>query len=933
MTSVNEPFLSQLLPDDLQELDFAPSSILAGSVPADRTMGIELPAERPLSTFERVFSTHTPIFESFLLQAPTDTIFQLYHTSRYLRSLLRSYPTAWQYLSFRLLFPSGTHAPSVPPDIGRMSAPRQPYALDQLLLQVILPFSPTLRSLDLDNTAVNGQNLTSTVLNMRRDTLEHLSVRGCKNVSLKYHIIPYLTMFKLQYDAEIQQIGGNPSPVKRLALKSLYAYRCRHHRRRPYLSSSLLRRDSDSEPTHDFVKLCHKLGIWTDTAWCTTPAARCFRRRGYVSSRSPQGTREVWVVFDRLWRSKNWIGKISDRDKSPKRDGRLWEHDETGCFGEALGTADGPEHGEGKTVPTHLRQSHRRFVENITCDECDEQILERCEQCSVLMHCVGCRRTLCASCAFDRHYFRRKPREGAASEHLWWAPGTAVSPCFMQEDQDHNAANLNNQAAAALTYPNLKFHWCCTEPAFSGGGGISLGVANREVDRLRATPLPRGQGWEDPELSTNEWLKTFPKDAYGNPPDHDRPEGHAEMMRWLLGPPDYQASICPRNLCQQCFDRPQWKVHCKSCTKPLCMEHDLRGLRLRICGYRDLVMEKTNLANSPSPTAEYKSEATSRSIHSPADPDQSRATRGRIAAEYPASSPRSNLALINVLSTQLSLDSSSISEPNPSNTLSDSQPTVHHSSTIQTPASTSHNHSRSSSPASIYFEASPEVRKKWLGCQSIFCPQYRAVGDQRQRCPSVLRECTSCSIHVCQDCIHQNPPCTCSYCHLNYLCPNCYHAKELDGTCRRIEEERIQREEKQKRDLEMIEIAMERNLANEVALYAGQFFMGLTRELNENENKDVGDSSVGIGGGDHDDDFIAASDSAPQASASAPPGSNNNNNNNNNNDDNNYNQVQTPISTQPLSHLNIPQAGPISAANDDYDDNGSGSEQTEILGE
>ncbi|OJD13389.1 hypothetical protein ACJ73_09207 [Blastomyces percursus] len=929
MTSASDLPSNQSLLDDPQALDSTPPSILADRVTANGTKEIELP-ERPVSTFERVFSTHTPIFESFLLQAPTDTIFQLYHTSRYLRSLLRSYPTAWQYLSFRLLFQSGTQLRPTSGGTAGASTQRQPYALDQLLLQVILPFSPTLRSLDLDNTAVNGQNLTSTVLNMRRDTLEHLSVRGCKNVSLKYHIIPYLTMFKLQYDAEINQRGRSPSPVKRLALKSLYAYRCRHHRRRPYLSSSLLRRDSDSEPTHNFVKLCHKLGIWTDTAWCTTPAARCFRRRGYVSSRSPQGTREVWVVFDRLWRSKNWIGSISERDKPPKRDGRLWEHDETGCFGEALGTADGPEHGEGKTVPTHLRKSHRRFIENITCDECDEEILERCEQCSVLMHCVGCRKTLCASCAFDRHYPRRKPREGAIIEHSWWAPGTAVSPCFMQEDQDPNAANINNQGPPALTYPNLKFHWCCTEPSFSGGGGISLGVANREVDRLRATPLPRGQGWEDPELSTNEWLKTFPKDAYGNPPDHDRPEGHAEMIRWLLGPPDYQASICPRNLCQQCFDRPQWKVHCKSCTKPLCMEHDLRGLRLRICGYRDLVMEKTNLASTQSPTTSKISEVRITPLAAGSDP--SRTSRGRPAAEYPASSPRFNLALINVLSTQLSHGSTSSSEPGPSNNLSDSQPAVHHSSTIQTPASISQNHSRSSSPASVYFEPSPEVRKKWLGCQSIFCPQYRAVGDQRQRCPSVLRECTSCSIHVCQDCINQSPPCTCSYCHLNYLCPNCYHAKELDGTCRRIEEERLQREEKQKRDLEMIEIAMERNLANEVASFAGQFFLGLTRNLNANENQhQVAGNACGVGSSGHSDDFITAPEPAPQTSASAPPGSNNNHPDNN--DNSSHSQSQNPISTQPSSHFHIAQAGPIPIANDDYDDNGSGSEQTEVLAE
>ncbi|EEH20529.2 hypothetical protein PABG_02760 [Paracoccidioides brasiliensis Pb03] len=916
------PNLSQA--GNLQGPDSPESSMHAGSTLTDPDVKIETPTERSLSTFERVFSTHAPIFESFLLQAPTDTIFQLYHTSRYLRSLLRSYPTAWQYLSFRLFYPSGTQTRLVSSWTELLSAQRQSYSLDQLLLQVILPFSPTLRSLDLDNTAVNGQNLTSTVLNMRRDTLEHLSVRGCKNVSLKYHIIPYLTMFKLQYDADLLHNPDNPTPTKRLALKSLYAYRCRHHRRRPYLSSSLLRRDSDADPTHDFVTLCHTLGIWTDTAWCTTPGWRCFRRKGYVSSRSPQGTREVWVVFDRLWRSKNWIGAINERDgRTSKRDGRLWEHDETGCFGEALGTADGPEYGEGKTVPTHLRKSHTRFVNNITCDECDELILERCEQCSVLMHCVGCRRTLCYSCAFDRPYPRRKPREGATSEHLWWAPGTAISPCAMLDEQA-----LNNQPPAGFIYPSLKFYWCCTEPSFSGGGGISLGIANRDVDRLRATPLPRGQGWEDLEFSTNEWLKTFPKDAYGNPPDHSRPEGHAEMMRWLLGPPDYQASICPRNLCQQCYDRPQWKVHCKGCTMPLCMEHDLRGLRLRICGYRDLVMEKMDLAITASSPGEGQAEAHVQNTPSPADPGQPSTTRGRPVAEYSTSSPRFNLAMINALSSQLSDASISTSEPVPTHITPSNQRTIHQSSMIQTPSSTSNNHSRSSSPASVYFEASPEVRKRWMGCQSIFCPQYRAVGDQRQRCSSVLRECTSCSVHVCQDCIQENPPCSCSYCNLNYMCPNCYLAKELDGTCRRIEEERIQREEKQKRDLEMIEIAMERNLANEVALFAGQFFVGLLRNIGEHEAEGLGSDSDGEDGeddeGDDDDyDDVAGSDSASQNLTSAPSGDNNNG-------DGNI-QTQNFNPTHPSSQLHVPQPGP--AINDDYDDNGSVSEETELLGE
>jgi hypothetical protein len=44
-----------------------------------------------------------------------------------------------------------------------------------------------------------------------------------------------------------------------------------------------------------------------------------------------------------------------------------------------------------------------------------------------------------------------------------------------------------------------------------------IGIRNGEVDRVRAVPLPRGQGWEDLEYTVSEWSKTFPKYAYGDP--------------------------------------------------------------------------------------------------------------------------------------------------------------------------------------------------------------------------------------------------------------------------------------------------------------------------------------------------------------------------------------------------------------------------------
>lgn len=901
---VNDPFPTKNIFDPEPSVASKPSSSMASD--DEHTSSVE----QRLSTFERVFSTHAPILESLLLQAPTDTIFQLYHVSRYLRDFLRFYPTAWQYLSFRLLFPSGTQTRPLTTGTDGVARQRQsrPYALDQLLHNVVIPFSPCLRSLDLDNTAISGQNLTSTVMNMRRDTLEHLSVRGCKNVSLKYHIIPYLTMFGLQHDADVASGSGSAPKFRRLALKSLYTYRCRHHRRRPYLSSSLHRRDSDSEPTHELVKLCHKLGIWTDTAWCTTPAGRCFRRRGYVTMRVPQGTPEVWVVFDRLWRSKNWIGSIVDRDDPPTRDGRLWEHDETGCLGEALGTPDGPEYGEGKTVPAHLRRSHTHFVENIKCDSCSEDISERCEQCSVLMHCVGCRKTLCGSCAFDRPYHRVRPDEqsSAATESFWWAPGATISPSMMQEpnpeqtlNADNNPNNPNNndnnnnnniQNAQAPTYPSLKFHWCCTEPMFTGGGGISIGAASREVDRVRAAPLPRGQGWEDPEYSTNEWSKSFPRYAYGDPrrPDYTLAEGHAEMMRWLLGPPNHQASNCPRNLCQECFDSPQWKVHCKSCSRPLCMEHDLRGLRLRICGYRDLVVEKMAIGNPPSPS-------TSNSAPSVARPPATTFSPQSMQTSVPA--------LGTTLSSQSSNNPASAYEAYTSHASPSTNFIADRDSPPHSPSSTSNNHTRSSSPASVYYEASPE-NPKWLGCQSFFCPQYRAVGDNRNGCASIVRECTSCSVYVCQDCVSANPPCTCTYCDANFQCPNCQRVKERDGTCRRLEEERIKREEKQKHDMEMFEVTLKRNLANEVAAFAGQFFDQLLLE----ESNGASSASEGV-----ENSEAEIGEGMPDQQTST-------------ND-----QVQTPASNGPGIAIPIPANQPV--IGDDDDHAGSSSDHTEILGE
>jgi hypothetical protein len=169
-----------------------------------------------LSLFESIITSYPPVLESFLAQISTVTLLELYHTSPHLRDFLRTYPLAWKTLSFRLPQPAvtvGSPGNETPENRERQS---KAYSFDALLKQIISPNGTRLTSLDLCNTAVTGIALVGSVLAPRIDTLQHLSVRGCKNVSIKYHIVPFLEPYTLK-DAPWMQ--------KDLALKSLYTYR------------------------------------------------------------------------------------------------------------------------------------------------------------------------------------------------------------------------------------------------------------------------------------------------------------------------------------------------------------------------------------------------------------------------------------------------------------------------------------------------------------------------------------------------------------------------------------------------------------------------------------------------------------------------------------------------------------------------------------
>ncbi|KAI9708620.1 MAG: hypothetical protein M1820_003838 [Bogoriella megaspora] len=806
-----------------------------------RTMEVEDPPE--LSLFERIITSYPPILESLVLQLPTLSLLDLYHTSRHLRSFLSEYPLAWRSLSFRLPQPAVTIASPGNDSPDRMHLSKQ-NAMDDLLLQIVSPIGTRLKNLELCNTAINGVSLVSMVLPQTKGTLEHLSVRGCKNVSIKYHLVPFLQIHLLRF-SKFTKIKNNG-----YALKSLYTYRCRHHRRRAYLPSSLLRRDSDSEPTHELIELCHQLEIWTDTAWCPTPGPRCFRRKDYYTGRAAPGTTEVWVPFDRLWRSQNRIGP-NDEEPHNITGGKLWEEEE-GYAGEALGTADAT--GEGKETPMHLRKTHKTFVEVITCDQCDAEIQERCEQCSVKMHCMGCRKTLCASCAFDRplprkHRKKRRQNSPTASEEMvmgqslafatslnhtsprhrmksgnapfWWAPGATRSPNQMHEsahelnasdsdsDSSDDSGSINPAAQpATLPPPKLTMHWCCLEPVFSGGGGVAFigpNVAGPGADAIRAAPLPQLPEYTDPDflphvlsqqsLAPRRSGSPYPYDTPSsqlplqNPSDKSFPSflqasyvpslpspflsSEPPILPYLLQPSlDLAANTCPRSLCTDCYRSFRWKLSCRACRRPICREHDLRALKVRKCGYRDMRAERDWVRD----WERQRRRMEVRRVRGLVD-DSGLERRGSGLAASEATqvqSSSSNLGAtlaVPAPAMEASRSSHRALSPTPSPLPNFSRPRSQSlGGTRMAPLQPLPGH--------------PQHPVQWEGCGAYFCQQFRPPGDTRPRCNASMSQCVDCGVLACPQCRANSPPCNCQPCQARYHCPSCALNPIVRAACR-----------------------------------------------------------------------------------------------------------------------------------------------------
>ena len=757
---------------------------------------------RALSTFETIVSSYPPIVESLLLQLPTSSIINLYHTSECLRRFLQDYPTAWKYLSFRSLSPGRTSTRQNSPTSyisGDPSASSSNlHSLDLLLLNTVSPFGSRLKSLELDNTAVSGGNLAHCVLHTRRDTLQHLSVRGCKQVSLKYHIVPFLTLFKLQKST----LG--PAKPSGLALESIYTYRCRHHRRRPYTPASRLRKDSDSAPTHDLIQLCHELDIWTDTGWCPTRGGRCLRRKDYSSGRAtPEAKFEVWVVFDRLWRSKNRLGPSNDSVgyRCQESRGQLWENAEIGFDGEPLGCEQ-----QGKGLAAHLRDSHLIFIENVSCYDCGIHIRERCEHCSIRMHCMGCRKTLCQDCAFSRPLPKVSNYDQQSSEYLWWAPDTMKNPNLMLQEITPSINPPNGISDSAVP-PLIKTHWCCLRPMFSNGGSVNFlgSVRTSSINHIRAAPLPKGKGYEDPEFvypQNNEGAPDAPADGQTSI-QTSLPRKSEELLQSLSQIPNSEGlDSCSRNLCKECWRMPEWKHACQFCKEAFCIAHDLRGLKIRLCGRKDLALEKAILwerSKWRDILGTWEKTINSDSLSQ----DEAEASfRKYLKIQAVSSDSLKTLeAVIPFIKWPLATGDALNKE------IDDliSQKRLGKPPEITIPYSDQEN-ANLKDPNSPFSEsdtlAKPEI-KKWEGCGAFMCQKHRAVGDHRNKCTAAAQQCMLCMVHVCPDCLASNPPCNCSYCKDHYRCPNCFPL--YPEVCRKKEEEEEKRRQEEKLERERLE--------------------------------------------------------------------------------------------------------------------------------
>lgn len=572
------------------------------------------------------------------------------------------------------------------------------------------------------------------------------------------------------------------------------------------------------------------------------------RRKDYSIGRgTPDARLEVWVVYDRLWRSGNRLGSSTEagKDGSRSQHGQLWEDAEYGYNGEPLGCEPRSGKGEGKLLPAHLRQSHRKFIEDIRCHDCDTQIHERCEHCSIRMHCMGCRKTLCANCAFARP-LPKISRDDESLEEFWWAPGQVRKPELMLQELSTTSISDHNNFPNSTITPPVNTQWCCLKPMFSNGGSITFigpGMTAPATNHIRTSPLPKGAGYGDPEFTRLKSVidRTISPDDRIDPFIEEcepKSAGKQILDKIFDGPGISDGNTCPRSLCQDCWETPGWRAACRFCKEPFCIAHDLRGLNVRICGYNDLSVEKALLEEKAKIIAILK--------------DWKETVGIQIGTPHGCSSKTNDSALDELHALIATMPSGTWQRQVGReirafvvdvNTREGLDGTSHDCGPLRSMEcrkfSTGLEACENDTLENLLSRLKPKL--SWRGCGCLICPQFRPIGDHRPKCTAVAKQCTICSIHVCPDCLVENPACNCSYCKDHYACPECFC--EVGSECKKAEEE-VQRKKKR--------VALKRKIllgakklreADEAVERAGQF-LGMLFGDTEMKEEEPGQSEV-----------------------------------------------------------------------------------------
>ncbi|KAH0610571.1 uncharacterized protein H6S33_012098 [Morchella sextelata] len=374
------------------------------------SMGLVLTPQAHLSPLEALLTIYTPILECLVNHLHTPSKIALSQTSKHVRQLLYSYPLFFSHLDFRLPVVENLSFDSY--RLGTV------YNLDRLL--ATLPIENRITSLTLDWTAVTGYFLFGKVMDRCQNTLEHLSVRGCRKVSIKHHIVPYLV-----YQDSVEPLSVSTATSPKRALKSLYVYKARGVRRKPFLID---RKPADGdEPSRYLTTLADKLGIWVDLGLCPTPKLRCPRRREILR----RGKEKFCVPFDKRWRV-------------------LMEQGANNAAAPHLTLLSPHEHAQ-----------RRRFEETqgtgIACDNCDVAILDRCEACVQQMTCSNCAKALCHHCAYARPASPSPSSvdsdESVTNPLIQTAQNTQPFIPIPGAAAAHNFHNNNNAATAPIPIP------------------------------------------------------------------------------------------------------------------------------------------------------------------------------------------------------------------------------------------------------------------------------------------------------------------------------------------------------------------------------------------------------------------------------------------------------------------------------------------------